>query len=376
LRRWAAGVISASAGVEERGCYGDEPLEDSTSAVVGNLDVWRLVPASMLTLYNNRGVYSEPAGDMGRAALPPDLIWIDLLKPEASEVEFVEKTSGLRVPSLDELSEIESSSRLRARDGALYLSAPLIYRPEPDQPLSTPVGFVLTRDRLITVRFAEIPSFTSFADRAIPPDGPRITSAGIFTELMEAIVDRLADALEHSASELDSLSHRLFRAGPEGPLSRRRSIGEADLRVILRRVGHNGDLASKIRDSLLGIARIVPFVSTIAADWLPPELKPRLETLRQDVASLNDYDAHLLNKVQLLLDATLGLINIDQNNIIKVLTIVSVVGVPPTLVASMYGMNFEHMPELHWAWGYPYGLALIAFSAILPLLWFKWRGWF
>ena len=109
---------------------------------------------------------------------------------------------------------------------------------------------------------------------------------------------------------------------------------------------------------------------------MPTELKPRLETLRQDVASLNDYDAHLLNKVQLLLDATLGLINIDQNNIIKVLTIVSVVGVPPTLVASMYGMNFEHMPELHWAWGYPYGLALIALSAILPLLWFKWRGWF
>jgi magnesium transporter len=154
------------------------------------------------------------------------------------------------------------------------------------------------------------------------------------------------------------------------------SIEEADLKLILRRVGHNGDLASKIRDSLLGIARIVPFVLTLAADWLPAEVKPRLETLRQDVASLNDYDAHLVNKVQLLLDATLGLINIDQNNIIKVLTIVSVVGVPPTLVASMYGMNFKYMPELNWAWGYPYGLALITLSAILPLLWFKWRGWF
>jgi magnesium transporter len=208
------------------------------------------------------------------------------------------------------------------------------------------------------------------------PESPRVTSAGIFIELLEAIVDRLADALERSASELDILSHRLFRSGPASPFSRRRSIGEADLRVILRRVGHNGDLTSKIRDSLLGIARIVPFVLTLAADWLPHELKPRLETLRQDIASLNDYDAHLLSKVQLLLDGTLGLINIDQNNIIKVLTIVSVVGVPPTLVASMYGMNFEHMPELHWAWGYPYGLALIVLSAILPLLWFKWRGWF
>ena len=330
----------------------------------------------MLALYNNRRIRSKPAAGADAPVMPPDVVWIDLINPEASETAFVERTTGLAVPSVEELSEIESSSRLRTRNGALYLSAPLVFRPEPDQPLSTPAGFVLTRDRLITVRFAELPSFASFADRTIPADSPPVTSAGIFAELLEAIVDRLADALERSASELDGLSHRLFRAGPAAPLSRRRSIEEADLKVILRRVGHHGDLASKIRDSLLGIARIVPFVSTMAADWLPPELKPRLETLRQDVASLNDYDAHLVNKVQLLLDATLGLINIDQNNIIKVLTIVSVVGVPPTLVASMYGMNFKYMPELNWAWGYPYGLALIALSAILPLVWFKWRGWF
>ena len=154
----------------------------------------------MLTLYNNRGACSEPAADPGTAVLAPDVVWIDLLKPEANEIAFVEKTTGLTVPSLDELSEIESSSRLRARDGALYLSAPLIYRPEPDQPLSTPVGFVLTRDRLITVRFAELPSFAGFADRTIPPDSPGVTSSGIFTELIEAVVDRLADALERSAS--------------------------------------------------------------------------------------------------------------------------------------------------------------------------------
>src|SRR5690242_13121238 len=150
----------------------------------------------MLTLYNNRGVHSEPAADAGRAVLPPDVVWIDLLNPEAGETAFVEKATGLAVPSLDELSEIESSSRLRARDGSLYLSAPLIFRPEPDQPLSTPVGFVLARDRLITVRFAELPSFAIFADRTIPPDSQTATSAGIFTELLEAVVDRLADALE------------------------------------------------------------------------------------------------------------------------------------------------------------------------------------
>jgi magnesium transporter len=143
----------------------------------------------------------------------------------------------------------------------------------------------------------------------------------------------------------------------------------------LRKIGRAGDLTSKIRNSLLGLGRMVPYVAGLGATWLAAEVKPHLETLRQDIVSLNDYDAHLSNNVQLLLDATLGLINIEQNNIIKVLTIVSVVGVPPTLVASMYGMNFRHMPELDWAWGYQYGLVLIALSAILPLLWFKLRGW-
>ena len=126
----------------------------------------------------------------------------------------------------------------------------------------------------------------------------------------------------------------------------------------------------------MALARIVPYVATMRGPELPAAVKTRLDTLRHDLASLNDYEFHLLNKVQLLMDATLGLINVEQNDIIKVLTVVSVVGVPPTLVASMYGMNFKYMPELDWSWGYPYGLALIAISAIAPLIWFKWRGWF
>lgn len=331
----------------------------------------------MLTLYSNRSVRAERPADLGGASLPDDIIWIDLSEPGADEIAFVERTTGLSVPSIEELSEIESSSRLRAANGALYLSAPLVRRAEADQPMSMPVGFVLTRDRLITVRFADHSFFDTVERRAVAPNEPALTSAAVFSDLMEAIVDRLADVLEHIAGELDTLSHRLFRAGPaELSSRRRRAVESADLRIILRRVGHNGDLASKIRDSLLGIGRIVPFVLSLGTEWLPADVTPRLETLRHDVASLNDYDAHLANKVQLLLDTTLGLINIEQNNIIKVLTIVSVVGVPPTLVASIYGMNFKQMPELDWAWGYPYGLALIVLSAIFPLLWFKWRGWF
>jgi len=151
---------------------------------------------------------------------------------------------------------------------------------------------------------------------------------------------------------------------------------EANLRNSLRQLGHSGDLVSKIRDSTLGVARILPYVITNGAGWIPAEVRLRLDVVSHDVSSLSDYDAHLANKVQFLLDTTLGLINIEQNNIIKVLTIVSVVGVPPTLVAGIYGMNFHVMPELDWTWGYPYGLGMIVLSTIIPLIWFRWRGWF
>jgi magnesium transporter len=331
----------------------------------------------MLALYDHRGLSVAPPSRLAGAQLPKDVVWIDLMKPDPAEIAFVEEATKLAMPSMDDLSEIENSSRLRAERNALYVNAPLIHRAESDDPVATPVGFVLTANRLITIRFVELSPFAALANRKRPSDAPPLSGATVFSDLIEAIVDRLADVLERIAAELDVLSRRLFRANPTEPSTRRRrAFQSVSLRVLLRRVGHYGDLVSKIRDSLLGIARIVPFVLSLGSEWLPGDVKPRLETVKQDIASLNDYDGHLANKVQLLLDATLGMISIEQNNIIKVLAVVSVVGIPPTLIASMYGMNFKYMPELEWAWGYPYGLALIAVSAILPLLWFKWRGWF
>lgn len=326
----------------------------------------------MLALHAADGAIREIPADLDAAAgLPPDIAWVDLLQPTASETAFVERATGFRLPSFEDLSEIETSSRVRAEDGTLYLSAPLVHRSTAADPQTTPVGYVLSPERLVTVRFEPLTAFTAYRETALG------TAPEIFAGLIDAIVDRLADVLEHIAADLDVLSHRLFRSGPiEGNNRRHHARESADLRVILRRVGANGDLVSKIRDSLLGLARIVPYVASMGTGWLPEAVKPRLETLRHDIASLSDYDTHLVAKVQLLLDATLGLINAEQNNIIKVLTVVSVVGVPPTLLASIYGMNFKHMPELDWAWGYPFGLALIALSAVAPLVWFKWRGWF
>jgi magnesium transporter len=147
------------------------------------------------------------------------------------------------------------------------------------------------------------------------------------------------------------------------------------LRHSLDVVGHAGDHLSRIRESLLGLQRVIMFVLKSANGWLSQESSGNLKIARRDIVSLVDFEAHLSGKTQFLLDAILGFINTEQNDIFKVLTIVSVVGIPPTLIASMYGMNFHDMPELGWRWGYPYGLALIALSILVPIIWFRRRGW-
>jgi magnesium transporter len=325
----------------------------------------------MLALHARSGETRVIPDETHSIELTGEIVWVDLLTPTPSETSLIEEASGLTLPTFEQLSEIETSSRLRTDGDVLCLSAPLVHRARAHEPGTTPVGFVLAPELLVTVRFEPLTAFDSFEHEA------RGNADEMFVGLIEAVVDRLADVLEHIAAELDSLSHRLFRSRMiEGGGRRTRARQNADLRAILRRVGALGDLTSKIRDSLLGLSRIVPYVATMRGDDLPAPVKPRLDTLRYDIASLSDYDTHLLNKVQLLLDATLGLINVEQNDIIKVLTVASVVGIPPTLIASIYGMNFKDMPELAWSWGYPYGLLLIAISTIAPLLWFKWRGWF
>ncbi|HEY7578656.1 MAG TPA: magnesium transporter CorA family protein, partial [Acetobacteraceae bacterium] len=283
--------------------------------------------------------------------------------------ERVGRETGLTIPTEAEIDEIESSSRLATRDGALYLSMPLVSRPE-TEPRSISLGFVLSPDRLITIRFAP----SRLLDRFMQQPGPLARSGShIMVGLLEAIVDRQADALEQVKSELEAISHQIFCADLTTASGRKRE--DALLRATLLALGRIGDLVSHIRESQVVAARIVPYVETAAAEWLPKELRPRLHTLRRDIASLNDFDTHLNDKLQFLLDATLGFINMAQNNVMKVLTVVSVVGIPPVLLAGIYGMNFKSMPEYDWAWGYAYVLAVIGISALIPLAVFKWRNW-
>jgi magnesium transporter len=324
----------------------------------------------MLTAFTCDGAALRRISEPSDAALR-EAVWIDLLSATEDETRRVAAATDLRVPTEANLREIESSSRLSVANGVLTLSMPLVARLD-DEPRPVPGGFVLSKERLITIRFVTSRVFDSFADREMQAGTPDRTGAHLFVGLLEAVVDRHADALEEIRDDLDAISHRVFRDAVSIGGSRRE---DRMLRETLAAIGRIGDIISFIRDSQVGAARIVPYVLSTAADWLPTDLKPRLDTLRQDIASLNDFDTHLNDKLQFLLDATLGFINIAQNNVMKVLTVASVVGIPPVLVAGIYGMNFKFMPEYDWSWGYAYGLALILVTAIVPLAIFRWRNW-
>lgn len=318
----------------------------------------------MLTTYPGRQTATAPI-DVSKTW------WIDLNQPTPAEIETAEQICCFSVPSREELSAIETSSRLSEDDGILYLSMPIIARADAFDEAPSPLGFVLSKDYLVSIRYADLHSFDLVASRFAKPDAPR-TAVETFAAIAEAMVEVSADALEAAGTELDALSMSIFPRRERR--TRKKPISNAALRDVLLDVGNIGERSSRVRDILLGLQRIVHFVGSHRG-WVPIEIQQRLETVGTDIASLTDYEGHLAGKAQFLLDAVLGLINTKQNDIFTVLTVVSVVGIPPTLVASIYGMNFKYMPELDWTYGYAWGLGLIVISTVIPLAWFKWRGW-
>ena len=242
----------------------------------------------------------------------------------------------------------------------------------PDAHLS-PTGFILAKDFLVTVRFAPLSTFDAVA-KQVEQDKALQNATAIFVALLEATVDRGADVLERLGAAIDKVSKTVFRGDPSRPRNIVRSNNT--LRHALTAVGTTGDRLALARDALLGVSRVAPFVVSLQKGWITPAIQAKLEAVNKDILSLNEYEDKLSNKIQFLLDAILGFISIQQNDIFKVLTIVTVVGIPPMLVAGIYGMNFKYMPELNWIDGYPFGLAVIVLSALIPLVWFKWRGWF
>jgi magnesium transporter len=314
-------------------------------------------------------VHTDAASDPG--ARRSEAFWIDLLNPTAGEIAQVAADYDIAVPSRESLQEIEASSRLKVVGQVLYVSMPLAIQDESAGFAAVPLGFVLSPKLLVTVRFSDVHAFTQVEARVLQRQD--VGSTRVFCALIEGMVDFGADKLEKLSSELGVVSARAF--GPQTSSQQHDKRISQGLRECLKAIGIAGDQLSSNRESMLGLQRIIGFALKTATDWMLPDEKTRLSTAQQDLVSLVDFETHLSAKSQFLLDAILGFINTEQNEIFKVLTIVSVVGIPPTLIASMYGMNFHDMPELGWRWGYPYGLTLIALSILLPIVWFKRRGW-
>lgn len=320
-------------------------------------------------------LYRWPSGDWHNigAEMPSEIIWADLLNATTEEKQFVERLLGIRIPSEASLSEIEASSRLIQDHGTLYLSSPAVRLNENNEAEITPVGFLIGPHVLVTVRFADLPIFDEIGKR-VGSDDSLENGMCVFTSLREAMIDRGADALEHLAMRVDTLSRGVFKGGlvrTKRPVRSSRRMREA-----LENIGELADRLAKTRDVLLGVGRVASFAGDVGSAWITEASTKRLHAVSKDVVSLSDYETRLTDKIQLLLDAVLGFVNIQQNELFKILTIVSVVGVPPTILVGIWGMNFKRMPELDWTLGYPLAWLAIIASGVLPLIWFKRRGWF
>ncbi len=312
------------------------------------------------------------------ATINDNTVWIDLFRPSRDEDQFVEKALGVSIPTREEMQEIEASSQLYAENAAQFMTAVVLHQKTASGAerlaegiLSTPVTFVLAANRLVTVRYEEPRAFSMFVQRAQKKDAACMNGAQVLVGLLEAIVDREADRVEHIAHEVDKIGHIIFD-NKGGQLSRSRRND-----IAIKTIGREGDMTSRSRDCLLSLDRLLTYLAHVLTERSDDKaVRARTKTISRDVSSLITHVNSISYKNQFLLDATLGMISIEQNNIIKLFSVASVALMPPTLIASIYGMNFKHMPELEWQWGYPMAVALMIISAILPFVYFKRKGWF
>jgi magnesium transporter len=299
-----------------------------------------------------------------------EVIWVDLESPSVEEETALEQQLGIEIPSREEMEEIEVSSRLYYEEGAAFMTATLPARTESDDLLMAPVTFVLAGERLITIRYHEPRAFQTFPRRAERVNLGCVNGEAVLVALLEASVDRLADILERVQRDIDAISRNIFQHPDLPPMK-----GE-DLHQVLRDIGRKGDLTSNIRDSLVTLQRLAGFLGHVRTQRRSSkDIAVRVKTLARDIQSLTDHSSFLSQKTTFLLDATLGVINIQQNAIIKIFSIAAVVFLPPTLIASVYGMNFIHMPELGWRFGYAFACLIMLVSGVLPYWYFKRRGW-
>ncbi len=327
----------------------------------------------MLTAYrlNEKGLEEIVTPDL--AALPPDTAWVDLHQPTLEEDRVAERFLAAQIPSREETEEIEFSSRFYAEDGAVFMTATLLTGIDMGKPALAPFTVVVAGDRIATVRYDDLRAVRQFINRAAKPGNGCTSTPAIFLGLIEAVVDRTADVLERISKDVDKINTEVFS---KQDISRQNVQSGRRLEGLIGEIGLQGDLAAKARESLASLERLVQYAG-LALPLINAKgsSRSRLKLAGRDIKSLEDHVTFLSNKITFLLDATLGRINVQQNEVIRILTVATTVFFPPTLLGTMWGMNFHFMPELSLPFGYPLAIVLMLASAVLPYLYFKRRGW-
>lgn len=298
-----------------------------------------------------------------------NVVWIDLLSPSRDEEIFLESQLGFALPTRADMIEIELSSRLYCEEGVYFMTAAMVAHSDSEtaDPILDPVTFVLSKQLLITIRYIEPQSFRLFNVHSEKLPGTQRNTISLLIDLLDITVDRLADILELAGHRLDTYSQTIF--------SKRQQASKHDYHLLMQHMGSIGDLNTKARESLVTFRRLLTFFSTTLDPKLYKDKLAHLTSITTDITALSDHASFLSTKVNFLLDATLGMVNIEQNHVIKTLSIAAVIFLPPTLIASIYGMNFKNIPELSWQYGYLFTVGLMFLSTWVPYKYFKYRKW-
>ncbi|SFV27990.1 magnesium transporter CorA family protein [Hyphomicrobium facile] len=322
----------------------------------------------MITVYDAVGEKLVPRGTFGDITTA---VWIDLIDPKEDEDKFIEKALGIEVPTRSEMREIEASNRFYTENGAYYMTSIILHNSEQGVPMTSVVTFILFRNNLVTVRYAEPRAFPIYIARAAKGDVDCVTGPGVMIGLLEMLIEREADLIERVQDEVERMAPLVF-----GQTTASRRPQNRRLDVLLKSVGKEGDITSRAQESAMSLHRLSLYFANAARERKDDtRVLARIEAANHDILSLMESMRFLSARTSFLLDATLGMISTEQNQIIKLFSVMAVMLMPPTLVASIYGMNFKNMPELEQPWGYPMALFLMFFAALIPYLYFKRKGW-
>lgn len=291
-------------------------------------------------------------------------IWVDLTDPSDEERDWVRSIYGVTLPDEDEVKDIEASARYyEADNGDLHLRSDFLLEEDEGESRVVTVAFILAKEMLFSMHNDDLPVFRLVRMRARSRPGSIGDFKDVLLDLYATDVEYSADALEGVYQNLEEVSRSVLQ----------KEFSDADAAESLSAMAREEDLNGRIRRNMMDTRRAVSFM--MRGRLLNAEQFDEARQILRDIESLDGHTAFLFEKINFLMDATVGFININQNKIIKIFSVASVVFLPPTLIASIYGMNFRILPELNWSFGYPFAMLLMVASAITPFWYFRKRGW-